>query len=91
MPFTWRSKQWRTAGLEQMSALKVVGDFGPPVTVTIYADSRVYDTVVVKNNTPVRLRRAGRANEWSFKVEGTTTIREVHIASSIAELTLGGQ
>jgi hypothetical protein len=86
MSYEWVSKTFRQPGLMQFSAAKVVGSYGPPVVLTIYADGRIFDEVTVENNRPFRLRRNGRAINWSFRLQGSTVVNEVHIATSMTEL-----
>jgi len=88
--YTWRSKQVRTPGHTTMAALKIVGDWGEPVDVRVIADGREYDRLTVSDSLPVRLKANGRGVEWGIEVSGTTTISEIHLATSYMELTLGG-
>ena len=87
MQYLYRSKEFRSAGLMAFNVAKVVGSFGQPVELTIFCDGSVYDKITVENEHPFRLVRAGRGLRWSFQIEGTIPVNEVHIATSRTELT----
>lgn len=87
MPYEWRSKSYRQSSLMQYAAAKVVGSFGPPVVLDIFVDDRLFDSITVENDRPFRLRRNGKGLSWSFRLQGRTVVNEVHIATSMAELT----
>lgn len=87
LQYTYRSKEFRSAGIMAFNTAKVVGAFGGSVTLTIYSDSRVYDRLAVSNDRPFRLARGPKGLRWSFQLEGAIPVNEVHIATSRTELT----
>jgi hypothetical protein len=87
--YTWTSKAFVTNGATQFAALKVDAYYGTPVTVRVWCDGRLFDTVVVADNNPVYLNRNGRGIKWTVEVEGYTKVVEVHLSTSKSELALG--
>jgi hypothetical protein len=86
MTYTWRSKVYRQPGLIGFAVAKVVGEYGPPVTLNIYAGGRLYYSRAVKDSEPFRLPARGKHLEWQFELIGSTPVTEVHIATSMTEL-----
>lgn len=87
LTYTWQSKDYVQAGAMAFAALKVVGDYGPPLTVTLFCDGRVVDTIELTSSVPVRIKRHRAGLVWSFRVVGATRVKEVHLATSIVELS----
>lgn len=87
MTFCYLSRDFRSNGLMTYTTAKVVGKYGAPVKLTIYCDGMVYDEIDVPNSEPFRLARGGLGLNWSFKLEGSIPITEVHLATSVQELS----
>lgn len=87
MDYCYMSREFRTNGLVSFTTAKVVGRYGPGVKLTVYCDGLVFDELVVSNDAPCRLARGGMGLNWSFKLEGSTPVSEVHLATSVQELT----
>jgi len=62
----------------------------PFMVVQVYRDSRLVYNRHHKDSRPLRIPRSVRALEWSVGVEGFDEIREVHMQSSITDMTQGG-
>lgn len=92
LPYRWRSRIYRAHGWMKWAAAKVVGDqtAGAPVTFRLYGDGVLYWEREVANDRPFRLPCGHRAIEWEIELEGSTCVREVHVATSIQELTESG-
>lgn len=88
-PMTWcyHSREFRTNGLIAFNTAKVVGDYGSGVTLTVYCDGMEYDKLTFNDSRPCRLVRGGAGLRWSFKIEGSIPVSEVHLATSAQELT----
>lgn len=85
--FIWRSKKYVFPGLTTFGALKVVHSCDGFVRVRIYCDEVcVYDTGV-SDNRPITLPPSIVGVEWQLEVQGNATVHEIHMASSIFELT----
>lgn len=87
LTYVWESKVFRLAGEVGFGAMKIVGAYGPPITLELYADNRLYHTRQVRSSRPFRLPMRGRALEWHYRLTGTTQVYEVHIATSVRDLT----
>ena len=87
MTYKWKSKKFRLPGHVAMSVAKVVGNYGPPVKFRIWRGGVLYYERDVNHSSPFRLPPLISGLEWEFSVEGTTEIVEVHMATSITELT----
>jgi hypothetical protein len=87
MPYRWRSKVFVQPGLVAFAAAKVVADYGPPIQFRLFADGSLYAEDVVSSSAPFRLPARGRGINWEVEVSGATRIREIHVATSMAELT----
>lgn len=88
LTYRWRSKTFVVSGEMGFAGAKVVGAYGPPVTFRLFKRGTLVLTRSVVASRPFRLPMRGRDTEWSFEIEGTTPVTEVHVASSFAELTL---
>jgi hypothetical protein len=60
------------------------------LVVKVYRDGRLVYNRCHRDSRPLRIPRSVRALEWSVRVEGFTEIREVHMQSSITDMTQGG-
>ncbi|MFZ1491149.1 MAG: hypothetical protein WAS51_14520 [Ilumatobacteraceae bacterium] len=87
MTYRWRSKIYRFDQVTSLAAFKVVGQFGPPVKFRLWASGRLVHEREVTRSCPLRLPSFGRHIEYQFELEGTTRIDEVHLATSVAELS----
>lgn len=58
--------------------------------VSVFADGHSMYTRHIASSRQFRLPRRTRALEWSVQVSGFAEVREVHIQSSITDLTQGG-
>lgn len=86
--YKWRSKVFVSPGLVTMSAAKVVGVGNVlPVIFRLYADGVLIHTRTVINSEPFRLPSQHKALEWEIELEGKRTVHEVHVATSMRELT----
>lgn len=88
--YRWRSKLLDTRTLTAFTVARVRGDFGPPVTLRVMVDGRLYSEIEVCDNKPFRLCSAGRGTEWQIEVEGTTPVHEIMLATSRTELLENG-
>lgn len=94
MPWRWVSRVYRADGWMKWAAAKIVGQHSAdaPVTFRLFGDGRLYYERMVKDNRPFRLPPEPRGIEWEIEVLGTACIREIHVATSMTELTeTGGQ
>jgi hypothetical protein len=87
LQYDWQSKLFRLPGEVGFGAMKIVGQYGPPITLEVFADNRLYHTRQVTSSRPFRLPMRGRALEWQFRLKGTTQVFEVHLATSVRDLT----
>lgn len=85
--YTWKSKKFVMPGLTTMSAAKVVTALDGPITISIYGDGNLIYTYVVTNNEPFRLPHQHKCITWEFILTGTAAVQEVHISTSMRELT----
>ncbi|MFV0512499.1 MAG: hypothetical protein ACK5MY_02515 [Jhaorihella sp.] len=93
LPYRWVSRIYRAQGWMKWAAAKVVGDHDAanPVTFRLYSENGLYWEQQVVNNKPFRLPCGPRGIEWWVELEGTTCVREAHVATSKMELTeIGG-
>lgn len=88
MTYCWKSRMFVTAGNIALYAGKVVGEYGPPVQVSLTRDTREVLNRPVQKRHPFRIARSGRGLEFCIELTGTAVIHEVHFATSIAELSL---
>ena len=87
LTYRWRSKKFVSQGHLSMEAALVEGDFGPPVQFRLYQDGVPVAEQMVATSEPFLLPLCGRGKCFEIELEGTTRIHEVHIATSIVELT----
>lgn len=85
--YRWKSKRFVMPGHTAFSAMKVVRECSGDVCVTIWADCRRILTYPIDDAQPFRLPDAVQGTEFEFELEGTATVTEVHIATSVRELT----
>jgi hypothetical protein len=84
--YRYRSRIHRLPGVVAFYAMKVVGDYGPPVTARIYVDGRLVYEGQFTSSRPRRMKRIGRGIEFQVELEGETRVHEWHIATSLADL-----
>lgn len=82
---TWASKVFRLIKPQAFFWLHVDSDFASPVTVRIYADGTLHDTVIVTDRAPVRLPD-GRFHDWRIEVDSSSIVNGVVLATTTAEL-----
>jgi hypothetical protein len=86
----WRSKVFRLVKPQAFMWLHIDSDFtsnGAPtgVTVRVFADGALHDTIVVTDKQPARLP-PGRAHDWIVEVESAAIVNGVVLASTMTEL-----
>jgi len=85
--YQWKSKKYIFPGVTTFAAAKVVHDCDGFVRLKLYCDGIcVYDTDV-PGNKPLALPPSVVGVEWEVEVHGTATVHEIHVATSIDELT----
>ncbi len=84
--YVYTSKVHRFPGVVGMTALKIVGSYGPPIKFEIYVDGRLAHSGLRSHSRPQRLPAIGRGLEFQIKLTGTTRVHEWHLASSVADL-----
>lgn len=83
----WRSRRFVIDRPQNIGAGKVIGDIDCRcLTLRLYADGRLRHTQTVTDQRPFRMKMGYRAREYEVELEGTATVRELHLAGSIAEL-----
>ena len=87
LTYRWRSKKFLLQGHLSMEAALVVGEFGPPVDFRVYQDGDLIVDRKVGSSDPFLLPICGRGKCFEIELEGTTRIHEVHIGTSVVELT----
>lgn len=84
--YTWRSKKFVMPGLTTFGAAKIVHDCGC-LRLRLYVDGCcTYDTPVT-GNRPFTLPPSVIGVEYEVELEGTANVYEVHIATSMKDLT----
>lgn len=81
----WRSKVFRLAHPQNMRVGQVRAATYP-VTLKIYADGALKHTQTVTDNDHFVLPSGFRGIDWEFRVETSTEVSEVSLATSIGEL-----
>jgi hypothetical protein len=84
--YTWKSKRFVMPGRTTFSSAKVVMA-GGCVRLRIYVDSCCRYDAVVQNCAPFKLPDQLVGIDWELELIGTAVVTEVHIASSMQELT----
>lgn len=85
--YRWKSKRFVMPGRTNFGAAKVVHNCDGDVCFTLYSDCiQVYSRKVTDCN-PFRLPSNYIGVEFEIELSGTGTVSEVHVASSIRELT----
>ncbi len=93
LPYTWRSRINDLPGLHNMSCAKVrfshhaePNRLSSGVRVTHYADGRVLLKRQVTQSKAYRLPAKGRYFDVEIEVNGTESVREIELATSMSEL-----
>jgi hypothetical protein len=85
--YRWKSKKYVFPGTVTFAFAKVVHDCDGFVRLKIYCDGIcVYDTAV-SGSQPIALPPSVVGVTWEVEVHGTATVHEIHMATSISELT----
>lgn len=85
--YIWKSKRYVFPGETTFAFAKVVHDCDGFVRLKIYCNGIcVYDTNV-PGNKPLALPPSVVGVEWEVEVHGNATVHEIHMATSIEELT----
>jgi hypothetical protein len=86
--YTWKSKVFVLPGGTTMAAAKVVGDYTQgAVTFYLYGDSALIYAYTPTDGTPFRLPHNHSCINWEIELIGQTAIEEVHVATSMRDLT----
>ena len=95
MPYLWRSQINVEGGLRNYSAMKVVfkdwlrtRKAPNPVNIRFYADDKLVFTRQVNCSRPFRLPKGFDALNFQIEISGIEEVMEVHMATSMQELTL---
>lgn len=85
--YQWRSGKIVLGGKKVMAAAKVVHDCKGWVRLVVYADCCCVYNSIVNTCEPFSLPPDIVGTEFQVEVNGTSTVHEIHIASSMQELT----
>lgn len=88
--YRWKSKKFVTPQVTAFGAVKVVHQCNGPLCLTLWADCKKVFTTTVDNCRPFRLPSSAVGTEWEIELEGTATVHEVHVATSIRDLSENG-
>lgn len=83
--YTWRSKEFTTPRVVNFSAARVQAD-AYPVTLRIYADGVLKDTVAVASDRAFRLSGGYKAKQWEIELEGAQDIDFAGIWETMGEV-----
>jgi hypothetical protein len=86
LTLTWTSGVFHIPSDECMACASVDAS-AYPVTFKLYADGALKHTETVANRYAFRLPSGYRSKRYYFTMEGTSIVRDVEIATSMAELT----
>ena len=86
--FKWKSKVFYSAKPQNMAAAQIFGDQTPdrPLIFRMYCDGVLQFESNIEDERPFRLPNGFLAETFEFEFEGTTTVRDFHIASTMREL-----
>lgn len=85
--YQWKSKRYVFPGLTTFAFAKVVHDCDGFVRLKIYCDGVCVYDVKALGSKPLALPPSIVGIEWEIEVHGTATVHEIHMATSIEELT----
>lgn len=85
-PWKWRSKEFVNRVPTSIGALKVdASEY--PVTVRLFCDGSLYDTVEVADEKIHRVSAAnGLGRKWVIEIEGTGEVDAVYVATTVDEI-----
>lgn len=82
----WRSREFTAAVPTFVGVIKVDADLYP-VTVTLYMDGAVYDTIVVVSDDFHRVNtQLGKGRKWQIEVESITGVEAIYAAANAREI-----
>jgi hypothetical protein len=90
-PYHWKSKTFVQAQITTMAAFKAVGPCDGILRVKIWCDQQLAADFLCSTPDPFRIPSQYRGCEWAIELMGTRSVREIHLATSMAELSEGGQ
>jgi hypothetical protein len=73
-----------------MAAFKAVGPCDGDLTVKLWCDQQLAAVFPCNDPDPWRVPAQYRGCEWAIELEGTRTVREIHLATSTVELSEAG-
>ena len=95
MPYRWRTKLHTEGGLQNYSSAKIVFEkylrtLRSPNSVLfrLYADDKLMFARHVTCGKPFRLPKGYDALNWELEIEGIEQVNEIHLATSMQELSL---
>jgi hypothetical protein len=95
MFYVWRSQVLSERGYSNYAAARVIGEhhflrqpIGREVQFTLYVDGRVMFTRRIKDSQPFRLPSTRYGLDYEIEIRGFSEVNEVHLATSMQELTL---
>jgi len=86
LPYTWKSKIFETPKHLNFAWAQVLVTDNLPVTLKVYADKVLKFTHAVTDDKPFRLPSGFKSKYWEVQLEGTGSVRAVHLAESYKEL-----
>jgi hypothetical protein len=84
--FVWHSKDFTIARPTNFGALQIVLNSVGTVTYQVYADGVVQSSGTVAQSSIVRLTSGFKARVWSVKLVGDAIVKEMYLATTVAEL-----
>lgn len=87
LDYNWKSKEFVFPGRTTLAAVKVVRDCYGTCLFSIYVDGKQFFQAEVCNSDPFRLPSQLMGVVFEVQVQGTATVKEIHVASSMKELT----
>lgn len=87
LPYKWKSKKFVMPGRTNFGAAKVVWECDGTVCFKLYSDCILVYSRTVTDCQPFRLPSEYIGVEFEIELLGTGTVSEVHVASSMKELT----
>ncbi len=85
--YHWKSKKFVMAGTTTFAAAKVVNSADGTIQFNFYGDGVLIYSVAVTSSQPFRIPHQHSVIEVELELIGTATIQEVHMATSMRELT----
>ena len=88
--YHWKSKTFVFPQLTAMSAFKAVGPCNGNLQVKIWCDQQLAADFTCLDPNPCRIPSQYRGCEWAIELIGDRSLREVHLATSMVELSESG-